>query len=123
MAVPACAQADCPVPEGWLALQPVGASDAVVAVQLPSTPLPVGELFDIEVSVCDPQDGNLPLARADAMMPAHRHGMNYRPEIAGHGPNLHTVKGFMFHMPGAWQISIELGAVERQRFVLGVTAE
>ena len=53
--------------------------------------------------------------RIDATMPAHRHGMNFRPTIVAIGPGLYRAEGMMFHMPGTWQLSFE------QRSAAGAT--
>jgi len=42
----------------------------------------------------------------DATMPAHRHGMNYRPRIEANGPGRWRADGLMLHMPGQWRLTI-----------------
>lgn len=52
----------------------------------------------------------LPAAiRADATMPEHRHGMNYKPSIAVQGGGRFRSEGWMFHMPGRWEFVFEAG--------------
>ncbi len=83
-------------------------------------PIPMNEIFGLEVWVTDAdgntltdQDVNL---RIDADMPAHRHGMNTRPEVVFQEDGTFLVDGMLFHMPGAWEIYFDLersGRVER----------
>ncbi|MCW5630907.1 MAG: hypothetical protein KIT47_18690 [Rhodoferax sp.] len=70
-------------------------------------PIAVGRHFTIQVRLC-PADAVL--ARVDATMPAHRHGMNYRPSIKAMGAGLWQVEGLMFHMPGAWELRLDVQA-------------
>jgi len=74
--------------------------------------LRVGEHFALELAVCPAPDE----LRVDAWMPAHRHGMNYRPSILALGGGRYRAEGLMFHMPGRWEFLFELradGASER----------
>lgn len=68
----------------------------------------VGEFFAVEFAVCV---GGPPLPaelfRVDAIMPAHKHGMNFQPKIVMIGPSIYRAEGMMFHMPGTWQLSFE----------------
>jgi hypothetical protein len=67
----------------------------------------VGRHFALDVRVC--ADGTPPaLARVDADMPAHRHGMNYRPSLAASGEGRYVADGFLFHMPGRWRLLFDL---------------
>lgn len=65
----------------------------------------VGEPFEIEVRACP---GTADLVAVDATMPAHRHGMNYRPSIATLGPGRWRVHGLLWHMRGSWELALEL---------------
>ena len=44
----------------------------------------------------------------DATMPAHGHGMNYRPAVAMLGAGRFRFTGLMLHMPGTWRVSFDL---------------
>lgn len=68
--------------------------------------LRVGEHFALELAVC-PATKEL---RVDAWMPAHRHGMNYRPSIKALGGGRFRAEGLLFHMPGRWELVFELRA-------------
>ena len=73
-------------------------------------PIAVGQLFSLTMQVCAEPGRTLPVGlRVDADMPAHRHGMNYRPTVKELGPGSYAVEGLMFHMPGRWRFRIELG--------------
>ncbi len=65
----------------------------------------VGTHFALQVRACPV---TAELVRVDATMPAHRHGMNYRPSIAATGPGAWHVEGLMFHMRGSWELVLEL---------------
>lgn len=81
-----------------------------IAWQVRPSPIPVGEHFVIDLVVC-PRDGAPAPSRvrADATMPAHRHGMNYRPTVESLGAARYHIVGMLFHMPGHWVIEFELG--------------
>ena len=48
------------------------------------------------------------LLRVDADMPAHRHGMNYRPTLSLQPDGSFVAQGLMLHMPGIWRFRFEL---------------
>ncbi len=102
--VPLAAQA-CPLPAPALQQGAVQAS-----WQVEGEPIAVGRHFAIEVRVC-PADAVL--TRVDATMPEHRHGMNYRPSIEPLGPGHYRAQGLMFHMPGHWELRLDVRAAER----------
>jgi hypothetical protein len=91
------------VPELEIAWRPV-----VGAIEL-------GRPFSIEFVLCPRLTPAPPIDRitVDAWMPAHRHGMNYRPTLAGTPPAPLRADGLLFHMPGRWEIVFELRAGER----------
>ena len=76
-------------------------------------PLAIGRHFSLDVVVCA-AEGAPPraLARVDAEMPVHRHGMNYRPTIVSLGDGRYRVDGMVFHMPGRWELAIDVRAGE-----------
>jgi hypothetical protein len=100
--VPACPGAD----KGFSrAVSP----DAEIAYRWQPEKLRVGQFFEIEVIACR-APGTSPVGRieVDALMPAHNHGMNYRPAAAPVGPGHFRFTGLMFHMPGTWRLTFEL---------------
>lgn len=72
-------------------------------------PLPLGRHFALDIVVCPAAGQPAPVLRAvDAEMPAHRHGMNYRPTVQALGPGQYRADGLLLHMPGAWRLWFEL---------------
>ena len=64
----------------------------------------VGSFFSIDVAACA-KAGPPPRAlKVDAHMPAHRHGMNYSPEVTALGPGRWRAEGLLLHMPGRWEL-------------------
>ena len=67
-------------------------------------PVPVGRHFALDIAVCAAPGSALPASlRVDADMPAHRHGMNYKPTVQALGDGRFVAEGLMFHMPGRWR--------------------
>ncbi len=75
---------------------------------VPAIP-PLNAPFVLEVALCA-RDGSAAKApRIDAWMPAHRHGMNYRPSVAALADGRFRADGLLFHMPGRWEYIVEIG--------------
>jgi hypothetical protein len=71
----------------------------------------VGRHFSLDIVVCPRDSASLPQAlRVDADMPAHRHGMNYRPTVRTLGEGRYRADGLLFHMAGRWRLLFELSA-------------
>ena len=66
--------------------------------------IPVGAHFSVRFHLCGPPVGRV---RVRGWMPDHRHGMNYRPEVTLNGTS-GTAEGLMFHMPGRWQLLLDI---------------
>jgi len=77
---------------------------------MPAQPLVMGEHFALEIVVCP---ATAELTRADAIMPAHRHGMNYRPSIVRHGNGRWRAEGYLFHMSGDWELLFDVRSGDR----------
>jgi hypothetical protein len=80
---------------------------------IPAT-IEIGRHFSVEAIVCatPPARG----LRVDAQMPEHRHGMNYRPQVSTAPDGRYVADGFLFHMPGRWEIVFDVergGRTER----------
>ena len=82
----------------------VDGEPAVHLAFMPET-IRVGEPFAIRISLCDPL---LALEEVDAGMPVHGHGMNYRPVVSLAEDSVVNADGFLFHMPGSWEIGLVL---------------
>lgn len=86
--------------------------------------LPLNEPFSIEVKLYRPETGeriddSAIRIEADADMPAHRHGMVRVPRVTKSGPGEFRVDGMMMHMPGYWQLYVDVtrnGITERAQF-------
>ena len=71
--------------------------------------IPMAKHFALEVQLCDKNAASdAQLQKADATMPAHKHGMNYRPVIRPLGAGRFRIEGMMFHMAGQWELAFEL---------------
>jgi hypothetical protein len=68
--------------------------------------IPLGAHFVLELAVC----GTIETITVDAEMPAHRHGMNYRPGLSSLGEGRYRAEGLLFHMPGHWRLIVEVRA-------------
>jgi hypothetical protein len=75
--------------------------------QVVGASLQTGRHLSLDVQLC-PADASL--LRVDATMPAHQHGMNYRPTVRPLPDGRWRVDGLLFHMPGAWQLQFDVRA-------------
>lgn len=101
--------------QAWAACEPTGGMTRVdgggVIIGFKTQParIQVGEMFGLEVVVC-PRPGREAVngLRVDALMPDHRHGMNYLPKVVRSGEGNYSASGMMFHMPGRWQFIFDV---------------
>jgi hypothetical protein len=71
--------------------------------------IPMAKHFALEVQLCNKDAASdAQLQKADATMPAHRHGMNYRPVVKPLGAGRFRIEGMMFHMAGQWELAFEV---------------
>jgi hypothetical protein len=97
----------CEPPSGFMPRDRVESAGIVVVFRTLPPAIEIGRHFTLEVLVC--AEGPAPvLARVDAEMPEHRHGMNYRPTLDAKGAGRYVAEGFLFHMPGRWQLSFDV---------------
>ena len=66
----------------------------------------MSEPFAIELVVCVTDGAKIDRVTVDAVMPLHRHGMNYKPIIQNKGNSRYRAQALLFHMPGRWQIIV-----------------
>jgi hypothetical protein len=71
--------------------------------------LKVGQFFAVEAILCPAPGSTVSLSGIDAVMPAHGHGMNYRPKAERIAPDRYRFSGLMLHMPGKWLITFSIG--------------
>jgi len=88
---------------------------AALAYRTIPQPVAVGEHFVVELAVCPKAEGAAaapaePRISANAHMPEHKHGMNYRPALRLVSPGRYRSEGWLFHMPGRWEFVFEVGA-------------
>jgi len=85
-----------------------GARYEVVFAAVPA-PIEPGRHFALDIAVCARPGVPLPDAlRVDAVMPEHRHGMNYRAIVVTREAGSYRADGLMFHMPGRWDLIFDL---------------
>lgn len=74
--------------------------------------IPLDRHFELEIVLCGSVPGSPPgtaaSVKVDALMPAHRHGMNYRSTTAPAGPGRYLAQGLLFHMPGQWRLVFDV---------------
>lgn len=80
----------------------------VVAFRSTPSPLPLNAGFGLDIAICAKDGSAVPAPRIEAWMPAHRHGMNYRPSLAETQKGLFRADGLLFHMPGRWELVFEV---------------
>ena len=72
-------------------------------------PLPLNDYFDMAVTLTEAEVSTDELVLGvDAKMPEHNHGMNVLPEFEMGGRGKLAVKGMLFHMPGHWEITVQV---------------
>lgn len=83
------------------------------------TPLPLNKIHSWEISVI--KEGNIPISDAKvkiyAGMPEHLHGMTTKAKViySGSGGD-YLANGMKFHMPGWWEIILEISIKETTDF-------
>lgn len=93
---------------------PAGARAESASYALSSRSVPeriaLGEHFALEYAVCPKTGSAIPtMVSADAWMPEHRHGMNYKPSVTALGGGRFRAEGLLLHMPGRWEFVFEAG--------------
>ncbi len=84
-----------------------GARHVVLFRSAPAVP-PLNAPFALELAVCARDGSAVAAPRVDASMPAHRHGMNYKPSLNAMSAGRFRADGLLFHMPGRWQFAFEV---------------
>jgi hypothetical protein len=96
------AQVDCKPSDGW---QSVLATNGQTIYVKPNAPMVLGKLFTVDISTCNAAP--LQVKALDVVMPAHRHGMNYKPSFASQSQATVRASGLLLHMQGQWQWQID----------------
>ncbi|MEM7044117.1 MAG: hypothetical protein AAF543_15005 [Pseudomonadota bacterium] len=95
----------CPMPPGAIPLASK-AHGAPLGYARMDTP-PLSAPFKIEITFCDLAKGAKAL-EFDAIMPAHKHGMNFDVDVAEMADKRFEVSNVVFHMQGLWEIRIDV---------------
>lgn len=108
LAAPAARACD---PAGLGEVDTLSAPGYAIAFKADPAPITTGTPFALDIYVCTDAGKPAPSAVAvDAVMPEHRHGMNYKPLITSRGNGYFRAEGLFLHMPGRWVISFDFGA-------------
>ena len=103
--------AACPRPQGWTGGARIAGEIWTAWWRSEPAAVPIGAHFSIRFHLCGP-----PVERVGVRgwMLDHRHGMNYEPAVILAGLS-GTAEGLLFHMPGRWQIILDVrGATSRE---------
>ena len=112
--------AACDRPPGWTDGERVGGRPWTAWWRSEPASIPVGEHFSIHFHLCGPSVDRVAVR---GWMPVHRHGMNYRPAVTLDGLS-GTAEGLLFHMPGRWQLILEVrGAAGREKLIAETVPE
>ena len=106
------AWADCPLDLGRGAGLVIFSDHYMIAFRPEPLRIEVGEPFALLFNVCTKSGSAGELVAVDAQMPEHKHTMNYHPSIVSKGDGRFRAEGLVFHMPGHWEISIDVRAGE-----------
>ena len=115
----------CGVPPGFTPRERLVSGAVVVLYRTLPPAIELGRHFSVEAVVCDAESGAGPAAlRVDALMPEHRHGMNYRARVTPAGGGRYVAEGLMFHMPGLWRLLFDVERGGRtERLATDITLE
>lgn len=89
-------------------------------------PIPLNQHFRLRFQVQDAQNKLLEKAqiKVDAGMPEHNHGMNVKPVVKELGKGVFEVRGLLFHMPGYWEIYVDIEHQgKKEQAIFGVTVD
>ncbi|MCP4430773.1 MAG: hypothetical protein GY806_07340 [Gammaproteobacteria bacterium] len=84
-------------------------SETILYIVFPDNAPVVSEYFDLDFFICkNHQPWSPSRISVDASMPAHKHGMNYRPEVFHSAIGRYHIRGLLLHMPGHWRFDVEI---------------
>jgi len=103
----------------------IESSSYALAFRTQPAKIVIGQHFAVEFAVCAKGERPSPEAvQVDALMPEHRHGMNYKTSVRKTGPDRFRADGLMFHMPGRWDLVFEVqGAGQTERLVRSIVVQ
>ncbi|MGH1350561.1 MAG: hypothetical protein ACRBBN_07115 [Methyloligellaceae bacterium] len=101
----------CELPKDWMRMKTAATPqnnkvphEVSAALRIIPKTIKVGEPFSVEVIICGLAYDAVDRTSIDASMPAHKHGMNYRPVVKKLRNNIFRGENMLFHMPGVWRI-------------------
>ncbi|MFY0662970.1 MAG: hypothetical protein JXR15_20985 [Shimia sp.] len=100
----------CPAPPDATRLAPEVDHAPLAYVEMDEPPLSAP--FAITVTFCHP-NRQIETLMFDALMPAHRHGMNFTVDVNKIANNRFEVSNIVFHMPGLWEIRVKAETARR----------
>ena len=93
--------------KSWQIMQTSNDTSKAGKINLNNSEIKLGQPFSFEFKICDDESNKPDRVTANAMMPAHQHGMNYTPKVTyDRSKQRYHIEGFVFHMPGRWEITI-----------------
>lgn len=104
------AAAGCLPGDAGTAMTPPAHSSIRGALRTSPSPITVGAPFAVDLRICGAPNDRIERLLVDATMPAHRHGMNYKPEVTDLGEGRYRATGLLFHMPGRWEFVVTIQA-------------
>jgi hypothetical protein len=109
LALCVCSEAAAACPSDGEGFAHLATAEAEIAYRWEPREIKVGQFFEAEVVACRARGaGAINRIVIDAQMPAHGHGMNYRPKATRAGPDRFRFTGLMLHMAGAWQLTFDV---------------
>ena len=96
--------AACDRPPGWTGGERIVGTPWTAWWRSEPASIPVSEHFSIHFHLCGPPVDRVAVR---GWMPDHRHSMNYRPAVTLNESS-GTAEGLLFHMPGRWQLILEV---------------
>jgi hypothetical protein len=113
----------CDVPAGWRDLVPEKPVVVTASLHFDQARIVIGQPFTVSFAICSETGEAVRSIEVDAVMPLHKHGMNYRPTLTRTGPFRYDASNMVFHMPGDWRIQVlthQGGSVHAFSFDLAV---
>ena len=76
-----------------------------VSIKAPDS-IPLSAPFEAGITICRTANEMPTRLAVEAIMPAHKHGMNYDPNVLAKEAGRYEVTGLLFHMPGLWRFEV-----------------
>ena len=98
---------NCDFPDNWQVMKTTEDGADKALLDLDTATINIGKPFSFNVALCSDNEIKANRVTANAIMPAHQHGMSYTPTVSYvEATNSFEVTDFLFHMPGVWEITI-----------------